>query len=320
MKYRKLGRTSIEVSEIGYGAWGLANSSWLDGNDEKIQRSVDKAVELGVNFFDTALTYGNGVGEVRLAHFLRHHPHVNVATKIPTVNRKFNPIGCEFDSMYSKEHIINCTKKSLQNLNRDHIDLQQLHVWTDEWLKDDEWYEAIDYLKNEGLIRFFGVSVQAHQPESVINLVKSGLVDVVQVIYNIFDQTPENTLFPLCEKHNVGVVVRVALDEGGLTNKITPESSFPEDDFRFHYFRGDRKVEVFNRVQRIARELEIDPQILPEIALKFVLSNPVVSSVIPGMRNIEHVEKNVRVSNGVYLIEKELEILSNHQWFRNFYE
>ncbi|MGH3049541.1 MAG: aldo/keto reductase, partial [Gaiellaceae bacterium] len=199
------------------------------------------------------------------------------------------------------------------------IDVQQMHVWSDEWVGQGDWLEAIERLKADGKIRFFGVSINDHRPASALRLVESGLVDTVQVIYNIFDQSPEDELFAAVQKANVGVIVRVPFDEGALTGRITPETEFPEGDFRNVYFGGDRKVEVWERVQAIARGLATSTPELPEYALRFCLSHPAVSTVIAGMRSVRNVEANAAAVDLGPLPERELETLRTHRWMRDFY-
>ena len=213
-----------------------------------------------------------------------------------------------------------CTEKSLKNLGLEAIDVQQFHVWSDEWVDQGDWLEAILKLKHQGKIRHFGVSINDYQPENAIKLIETGAVDTVQVIHNIFEQSPEDKLFPACETHNVGVIVRVALDEGGLTGKITPYTKFEEGDFREKYFRGERKQEVYERVQKIAFDLNITLEQTAETALRYVLSHPAVSTVIPGMRSIQNVERNCQIGDGRGLPAEMVEKLRTHRWARNFYE
>ena len=221
---------------------------------------------------------------------------------------------------FPAEHVIACTEESLKNLGLEAIDVQQFHVWSDEWVNQGDWLEAVQKLKEEGKLKYFGVSINDYQPENAIKLIETGVVDTVQVIYNIFEQSPEDRLFPACERHNVGVIVRVALDEGGLTGKITPDTTFEESDFRSNYFRGDRKRQVYERVQKIAFDLSISLDQMAETALRYVLSHTAVSTVIPGMRSVRNVERNCRVGDGRGLPGEKVEQLKAHRWIRNFYE
>jgi aryl-alcohol dehydrogenase-like predicted oxidoreductase len=321
VNYRRFGKTNLLVSEIGYGAWGIGGGLWQGSNDEQSMKALHRAIDLGINFIDTALAYGQGHSERLVGQVVKQRREaIYVATKIPPRNRRWpahkgTPLRETFPAQYIRE----CTESSLRNLKVDVIDLQQFHVWDDEWTDDAEWYDMICTLKEEGKIRFFGVSVNDHEPQNAIRITDSGKIETVQVIYNIFDQSPAEQLLPLCLEREVGVIVRVPFDEGGLTGQITPETSFPEGDFRARYFRGERKVQVYERAKRLEQLLGKEAATLPELALRFCLSHNAVSTVIPGMRTLEHVEMNVAVSNGRGLSKELLDELKNHQWLRNFY-
>ncbi|AKG34169.1 aldo/keto reductase [Paenibacillus durus] len=321
MNYRTLGRTGLNVSEIGFGAWGIGKTSWVGADDQESLKALNRSVELGLNFIDTALGYGDGHSEKLVGQVVREHAgNIYVATKIPPINRQWPArSGVPVEETFTKEHVISCTEQSLRNLGLETIDVQQFHVWSDEWVGKGDWLEGVQKLKEQGKIRFFGVSINDYQPSNAIKLIESGLVDTVQVIYNIFEQSPEDELLPACEKHDIGVIVRVALDEGGLTGKITPETTFDQGDFRNHYFRDDRKREVFERVQQIAADLNISIDDIAETALRYVLSSPAVSTVIPGMRSVTNVERNMKVGDGLGLPEDQVAKLKAHRWVRNFY-
>lgn len=321
MHYRTLGRTGLEVSVVGYGAWGIGKSSWVGARDDESVQALHKAIDLGLNFIDTALVYGDGHSENLVGHVVRERSEtIYVATKVPPKNMHWPArLGVPVHEVFPAEHVIASTERSLRNLGLNAVDVQQLHVWSDEWVGQGDWLEAVNKLKEQGKIRFFGVSINDHEPENAIKLIETGVVDTVQVIYNIFDQRPEDELFPACERHNIGVIIRVPLDEGGLTGRITPETTFPEGDFRNDYFKGDRKPEVFDRVQRIAEDLGISTDQVAATALKFVLSHPAVSTVIPGMRSVRHAEENCRIGEDARLSKEQLEKLRPHRWIRNFY-
>ncbi len=322
VEYRILGRTGLQVSEIGFGAWGIGKSEWIGAEDEESLRALHRAIDLGVTFIDTALAYGDGHSERLVGQVVRARTEtVSVATKVPPMNHEWpaRP-GVPVEEVFPGEYIRRCAEQSLRNLGLETIDLLQLHVWNDEWVGQGDWLEAIERLKEQGKIRFFGVSVNDHQPANALKLIETGVVDTVQVIYNIFDQSPEDELFPACQRHQVGVIVRVPFDEGGLTGKITPETTFPPGDFRNEYFAGDRKREVFERVQRIAADLGVSLEAMPEIALRFTLSHPAVSTVIPGMRTVRHVELNCAAGDGKGLPAAQVEALRKHRWIRNFYD
>jgi len=321
MNYRKLGRTGIDVSEIGYGAWGIGGIQWKGGTDEESIAALHRAFELGLNFIDTALAYGDGHSERLVGDVIRNAPHlIHLATKVPPKNRLWpaQP-GTKIEDVFPHGYILDCTEQSLRNLQVDTIDLQQLHVWNPEWVQSEEWRRAFEDLRTSGKVRYFGVSINDHQPNTALELIKTGLIDTVQVIYNIFDPSPAQSLLPLALEHNIGVIARVPLDEGALTGTITEHSTFEGDEFRGMYFRDDRPKQVVEHVNRLKADLEGVPGTLPEIALQFCLSNPAVSTVIPGMRKIRNVESNCSVSNRGPLSSAILEKLKPHAWKKNFY-
>ena len=320
MRYRTLGRTGLEVSEIGFGTWGVGADAWKGGTDADSLAAMRRAIELGVNFIDTAIVYGSGHSEKLVGQIKREHPEVMIATKVNPANWEW-PASDETpaDEAFSAEHVIARTEESLRNLATDVIDVQQFHVWSDAWVDKGSWLEGIEQLKRDGKIRFFGVSVNDAQPDSVLKLVETGLVDSVQVIYNIFDQAPEDNLFPACERRDVGIIVRVPFDEGALTGKVTPDTVFEEGDFRNDYFKDNRKAEVWEAVQKIAADLDIPLERLPEIALRFCLIPDVVSTVIPGMRSIPHVESNIAAGDAGLLTPDQIELLRAHRWVHDWY-
>ena len=321
MNYRKLGRTNLEVSEIGYGAWGIGGKQWLGASDQTALKALHLAVHRGINFFDTALAYNDGHSERLLAKVLEDAPQpVYIATKVPPKNEIWpaQP-GSSIEDVFPYDHIMQSTEKSLIHLRREQLDLQQLHVWNPEWIGRDEWKRAFEDLKKSGKVRFVGVSINDHQPDSALEIINSGLIDTVQVIYNVFDQTPERKLFPLCREKNIGVIARVPFDEGGLTGRITEDTKFPEGDFRAGYFKGDRKQQVAQRVEAMCDELGVRTESLPALALRFCLTEPAVSTVIPGMRSISSVDANSTVPGQGPLPLHVMEILRRHAWDRNFY-
>ena len=321
MRYRPLGRTGLMVSEVGFGAWGIGGGMWIGAREEESLRALHRAIELGVNFIDTARGYGESerlVGQVVRAH--RGSP-VYVATKVPPANLTWPaPKGIHPDEAFPGRHIRSSLEASLRASGLDAFDVLQFHVWQDEWIGRGDWLETVTALKEEGKIRFFGVSINDYQPESVLKLVASGHVDTVQLIYNIFHQAPEEELLPACAAHGVGVIVRVPLDEGGLTGQVTAGTTFPEGDFRNRYFGGGRAAEVERRANAILADLGIEREQLAEVALRYVLSAPQVSTVIPGMRTVRNVERNAAVSDGRALPAEQRAKLAKHRWERNFYE
>ena len=321
MNTRTLGRTGIEVSEVGYGAWGIGGSEWLGAQDDESVQALRRAIELGLTFIDTALAYGRGHSEQLVGQVVRDQDHhVVVASKVPPKNRIWPaPAGIDVSEAFPGEWVRRCTERSLSNLGLDVIDVQQLHVWQDDWAEQGDWLETVEALKAEGKIRAFGVSINDHQPANAIRLIETGVVDTVQVIYNVFDQTPEDELLPACEAAGVGVIVRVPFDEGALTGAIGPDSTFPEGDFRNSYFGGDRLEQVDAHVGALLEDLGIERSQLAETALRFVLSHPAVSTVIPGMRSVRNAERNVATGDGRGLAAETVQKLRAHRWDRNFY-
>jgi aryl-alcohol dehydrogenase-like predicted oxidoreductase len=326
MRYRTFGRTGWQVSEIGYGMWGMGG--WSGSDDEESIRALERAVALGCNFFDTAWAYGDGRSERLLGRVLRGRAtprsgapggegsRLFVATKIPPKNRKW-PAKPEYalGETFPRDHIREYTEKSLENLGVPAIDLQQFHVWTDQWADDDEWQRGVDDLKREGLVRAVGISVNRREPANVVRALETGLIDSVQVVYNIFDQAPEDELFPYCERHDIAVIARVPFDEGSLTGTLTPGSRWPDGDFRNMYFGGENLTETLPRIDRL-RPLLADGMDLPELALRFILEHPAVSTTIPGMRKLRNVERNLAASDGARLPPRLRDALKAHRWDR----
>jgi aryl-alcohol dehydrogenase-like predicted oxidoreductase len=321
MKYRILGRTGFRVSEIGAGTWGIGGDGWGKTDDRESINALNLAIDLGLNFIDTAPGYGNGHSERLIGEVLKTRSEkIYVATKIPPKNgiwpaRK----GSRLREAFPRNHIIECTEQSLRNLDVDTIDLQQFHVWQDDWASDPEWQEAVVTLKDQGKVRAVGISTNDHEPCNGIAAVKTKKIDVLQVIFNMFDQSPTDELLPLCEKESIGIIARVPFDEGGLTGQITEDTRFEAGDWRDKYFRGERKLQVSERVEKLKKLLGREANTLPELALRYILSFPTVSTVIPGMRKTSHVKENLRVSDGRLLSRTLLEELKTHRWDRNFY-
>lgn len=322
MNYRKLGKTGMEVSELGFGAWGIGKAMWIGADDTQSLAALRHSIDLGVNFIDTALAYGNGHSEKLVGEAVRASGQpVRLATKVPPKNLRWpaRP-GITVDEVFPRQYVAECTETSLRNLGADQIDVQQLHVWNPEWLPSDEWRRALEDLKASGKVKSVGISINDHQPDSALGAIETGLIDTVQVIYNIFDQTPVESLFPACVKHGVGVIVRVPFDEGGLTGRITEATTFPEGDFRNRYFREDRKKQVEDRVQAIVADTGLSGVAdVANLAMRFCLSHPAVSTVIPGMRSSSSVDGNVNASRLGALSPELLVKLAQHAWNRNFY-
>jgi aryl-alcohol dehydrogenase-like predicted oxidoreductase len=321
------------VSEIGYGMWGIGG--WSGSDDDESLQALERAIGLGCNFFDTAWIYGSGHSEKLLGETLRVQRAKRgrataspaladkggarplfVATKIPPKNMRWpaEPDSTVADA-YPPDHIREYTEKSLINLGIEQLDLQQFHVWNDRWADDDDWKVAIETLKAERLVRAFGISVNRWEPENVLRALESGVVDSVQVVYNIFDQAPEDELFPYCREHGIAIIARVPFDEGSLTGTLTRESTWPEGDWRNVYFTRANLAATLDRVDRL-EPLIPDDMDLPELALRFILENQAVSTTIPGMRRVRHVERNLSASDGRPLPPRLREALRSHRWDR----
>ena len=321
MRTRTLGRTGLAVSEIGFGAWGIGGKQWMNGSDEESLQALRRAIELGINLIDTAFAYNEGHSERLIAQVVAEtKAAVIVATKIPPKNRVWPARkGTAISEVFPYEYIVDMTEQSLKNLNTDCIDLQQFHVWNPDWLGDDAWRRGIEDLKKAGKVKHFGISINDHQPDSALGIIETGLIDTVQVIYNIYDQSPATNLFGACKAHNIGILARVPLDEGALTGAITEETVFEPGEFREFYFRGDRKAQVVKAFNALRAELgEGEP--VATTALRFTLANDAVSTVIPGMRKVRNVEANAAVPDLGSLSAETLAILKRHAWCKNFYQ
>ena len=316
MQYRTFGRTGWPVSEIGYGMWGMAG--WTGSDDEESRGSLDRAVALGCTFFDTAWAYGEGRSEQLLGELLKRHParRLYIATKIPPKNRKW-PARDSYalDDVFPADYIREYTEISLKNLGVETMDLQQFHVWTDAWAADDRWQRAVSELKEQGLVRAIGISINRWQPANVLKALATDLIDVVQVVYNVFDQAPEDELFPECQRRNIAVIARVPFDEGSLTDTLTPESTWPDGDFRNIYFQPENLKNTLARVAALRRAVPGGLS-MPELALRHILEHPAVSTVIPGMRKLRHVEQNLAASDGRRLPAAVMAELRGHRWDR----
>ena len=291
MQFRRFGRNDWQVSEIGVGTWGMG-AQWGPVDDGESQAALAQAVELGCNFFDT------------------------VATKIPPKNYRWPPRREDrLDDIFPRGYIRECTERSLENLDRTHIDLMQFHVWEDAWAHDERWQKEVRELTDEGLVTAWGISLNRWEPWNGLETLRLGIIDSVQVIYNIFDQAPEDELFPLCRDLDVAVIARVPLDEGSLVGALTEQSRWPEDDWRHTYFGPENLPPTLTRVDAL-RPLVPDGMTLAELALRFILANPDVSTVIPGMRHRRHVRSNLAVSDGYPLPSELLDEMRKHRWDR----
>ena len=316
MKFRTFGRTGWQVSEIGYGMWGMGG--WTGSDDTQSLESLQRAVDLGCNFFDTAYVYGNGRSEHLLGELVRNNPDTQIytATKVPPKNMQY-PTLPEYtlEECYPPNHIEEFLHKSLENAGLDSFDLLQLHTWNDDWADEDGWSNMLDSLRRQGLIRATGISINRWEPWNAVRAVRSGKIDSVQVIYNIFDQNPEDDLFPACEEMNVAVIARVPFDEGTLTGTITKETTFPADDWRAGYFAPENLIPSVDRADAL-KPLIPEGSSMPDMALRFILGNPAVSTIIPGMRKLANVENNIAASDHGPLAPALQEELRSHRWVR----
>ena len=316
MKYRKLGRTGFEVSDIAHGLWGM--SGWSGSEDQESLQAMQSAIELGCNFFDTAWAYGEGKSDGLLGQTISRNKgkRLFAASKVPPLNGRW-PAKPEYkySDVFPAAHVVSYAQKIREKLGTDSIDILQFHVWDDSWADQPEFRETIEKLKSDGLIRFFGLSLNRWQPENGIKALLTGLVDAVQVIYNIFDQSPEDKLFSVCRELNVGVIARVPLDEGSLGGKMTPDTKFPANDWRSKYFGPANLAQTLARVDALKKILP-PGMTLPEMSLRFILSNPDVGTTIIGMRKNAHVKENIATSDAGPLDGPLLQKLKAHRWDR----
>ncbi|HEX2910499.1 MAG TPA: aldo/keto reductase [Chloroflexia bacterium] len=316
MRYRTFGRTGWEISEIGYGMWGLAG--WKGGEEAEVRQALQLAVDQGCNFFDTAWGYGAGASERILGELVRANPakRLYTATKIPPKNFVWpSHRGDPLSGSFPPDHIREYVEKSLTNLDLPSVDLIQFHVWEDEWAEDESWQRTMQDLKREGLVKAVGISINRWEPWNGLRTIRTGQIDAVQVIYNIFDQAPEDELFPLCRELNIGVIARVPFDEGTLTGTLTRESHWPEGDWRNTYFVPENLIPSVERAEAL-KPLVPAGMTLPDMALRFILSNPDVDTIIPGMRSSKHVRTNFATSDAGPLPEDLLNQLRQHRWDR----
>jgi aryl-alcohol dehydrogenase-like predicted oxidoreductase len=316
MRYRKFGQLGWQVSEVGYGMWGLAG--WSDRDDVESRWSLQLAADFGCNFFDTALAYGEGHSEKLLGELARNNPgkRLYVASKIPPRNRIWpSRRGFRLEEVFPADYIRSSTELSLRNLGLPAIDLMQFHVWEDDWAPDERWQKAVTGLKRDGLVKGIGISVNRWEPRNVIRTLRTGLIDAVQVIYNIFDQNPEDELFPVCRELGIAVIARVPFDEGSLTGTLTKDSKWPPGDWRSTYFVPQNLIPSVERADRL-KPLVPAGSNMAEMALRFVLSNRDVATMIPGMRKERNVRANVAASDTGPLPAELLAKLKEHRWVR----
>jgi len=320
MIYRKFGRTGLEVSDIAHGLWGMGG--WSGSDDRESTAALQLAVDLGCNFFDSAWAYGEGKSDGLLGKILTQNnatPNgkpLYAASKVPPKNLKWPASAkSKYSDVFPPEHVFKYSDMIRKQLGTDTIDLLQFHVWSDTWADEPDFANTVDKLKQDCVIDNFGLSLNRWEPENGIKAMQTGLVDAVQVIYSIFDQSPEDELFPACQQLNVGVIVRVALDEGSLGGKMTKDTTFPKNDWRSRYFNPENLANTLERVDKLKQILPPGMS-LPEMALRFVLSHPAVSTTIIGMRKLEHVRENIARSDKGPLSAELLQELKKHRWDR----
>jgi len=319
MNYRRFGRTGWKVSQIGYGMWGMG--AWTGSDDAESLASLQRAIDLGCNFFDTAWVYGDGHSEKLLGEVLRKNSgkKLYVATKVPPKNREWPArASATVDESYPPAHIEQYVDKSLQNLGLKSLDLIQLHTWQDKWLADARLVAALEKLKTSGKVRAVGISLNRWEPFNGVKAVRAGVVDSVQVVYNIFDQNPEDDLFPACREKDVAVIARVPFDEGSLTGTLALDSKWPQGDWRNIYFSAAKLPEILQRVDAL-KPLLRDGITLPDLALRFILSNSDVATTIPGMRKIRNVEANIAAGDKAALPAEFVAELRKHRWVRQLH-
>lgn len=316
MKYRRFGRTNWEVSEMGYGMWGMAG--WTGSDDDESMQSLQLSVDLGCNFFDTAWGYGAGKSEGLLGALVRANrdKKLYTATKIPPKNFKW-PSRREFslDDCFPPDHIERFVHSSLENAGLDFFDLMQFHTWEDQWLEDDRWIRKMKDLQTQGLFGAIGISINRWEPWNGVKTIESGLIDAIQVIYNIFDQNPKDELFPACRKHDVGVIARVPFDEGTLTGTLTKNTTWPKGDWRNTYFVPENLNSSVEHAEAV-KPLVPEGMTMAEMALRFILAEPTVSTIIPGMRKLNHVRANIATSDAGPLDDSLMSELEKHRWDR----
>lgn len=316
MEERKAARLERPVSVLGHGMWGLAG--WKDTDDDEVERALDASVAAGVTFFDTAFAYADGRSERTLGRLAKRHPQARLymASKIPPKNRAWPaPATATLDECFPADHIREYTERTLANLDVPCLDLMQFHVWQDAWAGDPRWQRAVSDLKREGLVKSFGLSLNRWEPWNGLAALRTGLIDAVQVVYNVFDQSPEDELFPLCRELGVAVIARVPFDEGSLAGQLTRDREFPEGDFRRSYFNAANRAATMDRVDALVADLPAG-MTLPELALRFITSNPDVTTVIPGMRRVVSVSANVEAEKAGALADSQIAALRAHRWDR----
>ncbi len=320
MESRVFGRTGWEISEIGFGAWGLSGE-WGEQTDQESIAALHKYIDLGGNFIDTAQAYGDGRSERIVGQVLKdRREEIFVATKLPPKNGHWAPPSwTPLEKIFPLDYVESEVETSLKNLGVDCIDVYQLHTWNETWNTRDDLFERLEKLKQSGKVKYVGISTTEGYPECVIPALKTGIIDSLQLIFNLFEQHPRETLLPLCHKHHIGTIIRVPFDEASLTGKFKGDETFPKDDFRSIYFRGNNLKHTVQRVEKIRAwaERNVPGMSMAELALRWVLSHEEVDVVIPGIRTPLHAERNTAPSDGIRLSDKQINELKAFAWRRN---
>ena len=296
MEYKVLGKTNLKVSAIGFGAWAIGGNMWGPQDDNDSIEALNKAIDLGVNFIDTAAVYGHGHSEKTIGKVLKERKeNIYIATKIAPLMWPPPPTSHAKDA-FPKDIIIKSVEQSLKNLQRDCIDLIQLHSWRENWTNDTDWYETLCELKKAGKIKFIGVSVHDNMEDEALGLIETGRIDTIQVVYNVLAQTPKLNLFPKALKQNIGIIARVPLAYGALTGKFTQNTTFPSNDFRSGKYTGQGLQDILEKVERYKKIIGTnEKEKLVACALHFALADKAVSTTIPGIRNTKQAEENCSI-------------------------
>jgi aryl-alcohol dehydrogenase-like predicted oxidoreductase len=322
METKKFARSDEYISLLGFGCWGIGKSMWIGADDKESKLALLKAIQEGINFFDTALVYGNGYSEHLVGDVEKEcGKQLFIASKIPSKKNEWPAADSStLKESFPEAYIIKKTEESLKNLKRDYVDLMQFHVWNDKWANQDEWKKAVTKLKEQGKVKYWGISMNDHQPTNGIETGKTGLIDSFQVIFNIFEQKPAERLFPFCKENNISIIARVPFDEGALTGNVSPSTVFPVGDFRNDYFKDKRKLDVKLRTDKIWSDVKGEAGSLAEAALRFIISFDAVTTVIPGMRKVKNLKANIESIRKGKLPGRMIEELKIHRWDKNFYE
>lgn len=325
MKYRDFGRTGWKVSEIAFGGWQIGGQ-WGGVDDEESIDTLLYAFEKGVNFVDTAELYGSGRSETVIGRALKQWKgdKIYVATKVQPIRWPDPDVSDpEMKGRYPGWYLRENVENSLRRLGVERLDLLQLHCWLSDGTRNLEWLEILNALRLEGKVDRIGVSIRDYRPDEGVEIAKLGLVDSVQVIFNLFEQRPANDLFKAGAETRTAMIARVPLDSGALGGTWTRDTyrSWEPGSVQAHLFRGDRFDQTLERVEALKAECAPYYSSLAEAAMRYALSAPEVSTIIPGIRSRRHVDLNVSYSDGVGFPAELLEKVPRHNWPRpeNFY-